>query len=140
MGGNRRGEGMRIAAIDIGTNAVLLLVADVDSHGLTTIHHEQRLPRLGRHVDQRGAIHPSAFDQIGWIVAEYKNLSLQMQADTIVAVATSAVRDAANQKEFISYVEQTTGVHVEVLSGDEEALSMYLGAISGFKEIPTQCA
>jgi len=137
---DRGDEGMRIAAIDIGTNAVLLLIADIDHNGLTTIHHEQRLPRLGRHVDQRGEIHPSAFDQIGWIINEYKNLSQQMKVEKIAAVATSAVRDAANREEFLSYIERNTGIAVEVLSGDEEALSMYLGALSGFQDISSQCA
>jgi exopolyphosphatase/guanosine-5'-triphosphate,3'-diphosphate pyrophosphatase len=62
---------------------------------------------------------------------EYKNLSIQMGAETIVACATSAVRDAANQDAFVRHLKSTTGVDVEVLSGAEEALWTYRGAVSG---------
>ncbi len=123
---------MKIASIDIGTNTVLLLVADIDDNGsITVIEHQQRLPRLGKGVDSKNIIHISAFDRVAWIINEYKNLSAQLGAETILACATSAVRDASNKDEFISFIRSTTGIDVEVLSGDEEALLTYRGAISG---------
>lgn len=131
---------MRIAAIDIGTNTILLLIADIDDDSLRTVHHEERLPRLGRNVDQRGEIHSSAFDRIAWIINEYKNLAVQMRAERIIAIATSAVRDAANKEEFLAYLNQTTGLAPEVLSGDEEAILTYKGALSGFPASVPQSA
>src|SRR5690349_24702795 len=110
---------MRIASIDIRTNTVLLLIADVGEDG--TIHpvaHEQRLPRLGKDVDQRRMISIGAFDKIAWIINEYKNLARQHKTERIVAAATSAVRDAANREEFCSYVLSSTGIGIEILPGE----------------------
>src|SRR5712692_11866951 len=90
----RQGEKdtVRIASIDIGTNTVLLLVAEIDDKGaITPLAFEQRLPRLGKDVDKNRAIQVAAFDKIAWILNEYKNLAQQLRAQRIVACATSAV-------------------------------------------------
>jgi exopolyphosphatase/guanosine-5'-triphosphate,3'-diphosphate pyrophosphatase len=105
----------------------------VDEKGkLHFIHHEQRLPRLGKNVDANGNIQVAAFDRASWILTEYSNLAKQYRTDALTACATSAVRDAANQEEFLSHIKRTTGINVEVLNGDEEALWTYRGALSGF--------
>jgi exopolyphosphatase/guanosine-5'-triphosphate,3'-diphosphate pyrophosphatase len=125
---------MRIASIDIGTNTLLLLVADIDTMGIIElVHHEERVPRLGREVDKKKVIGIAAFDKIGWILNEYKNLAVQNRCDAIVACATSAVRDAANRSDFISYLRSTTGINVEVLTGEEEAVWSYRGALNNIK-------
>jgi exopolyphosphatase/guanosine-5'-triphosphate,3'-diphosphate pyrophosphatase len=124
---------MRIAAIDIGTNTVLLLIADIDPNGsIQPVHNELRFPRLGRDVDKMRMIRPPAFDRIAWVLNEYKNLSIQFKSDLITACATSALRDAANRDEFLAYLRSTAGVEVEILSGEEEARLAYDGALSGF--------
>lgn len=135
-----REEGtVRIASIDIGTNTVLLLVADVNATGtIETVHHEQRLPRLGKDVDQQKRILIPAFDRVAWILNEYKNLALQLRSEKIIACATSAVRDAINGDEFIAYLKQTTGIDVEIISGDEEAALTYKGATGGSKNLVRQ--
>ncbi|HEV8538252.1 MAG TPA: Ppx/GppA family phosphatase [Bacteroidota bacterium] len=123
---------MRISCIDIGTNTVLLLVADIDENGIIhPVEELQRIPRLGKDVDGRNMIHVASFDRVAWIVNEYKNLSNQLGAAKILAAATSAVRDASNRDEFIEYIRSATGLTVEVLPGDEEALWTYRGAVSG---------
>jgi exopolyphosphatase/guanosine-5'-triphosphate,3'-diphosphate pyrophosphatase len=128
---------VRIAGIDIGTNTVLLLVADVDERGaLSPVLNEQRIPRLGRDVDRKKQIHPSAFDRIGWVVSEFKNLAVQLKAERITACATSAVRDAANRDEFLRHLRSTTGIGVEVLPGEDEAYWSYRGAMSGISSVP----
>lgn len=134
MGGARsEADLMRVAAIDIGTNTALLLIADIDEQGaIQPVAHEQRLPRLGKDVDHRKVISVSAFDRIGWILNEYKNTAKQYKADRIIAVGTSAVRDAGNREEFLSYLHSSTGLHVEVLAGGDEALWTYEGAITAF--------
>jgi exopolyphosphatase/guanosine-5'-triphosphate,3'-diphosphate pyrophosphatase len=122
---------LRIASIDIGTNTVLLLVADVEGDGtLHVVEHQQRMPRLGRDVDEKRVIQTSAFDRIAWILDEYRNLAKQLGADRLVAGATAAVRDAVNKDELISYLKQTTGMAVEIISGEDEASLTYLGAVS----------
>ncbi|MBI4548027.1 MAG: Ppx/GppA family phosphatase [Ignavibacteriae bacterium] len=127
---------MKIASIDIGTNTVLLLVADVDTNGVIyPLEQEQRLPRLGKDLDRNKIISTSAFDRISWILNEYKNIAKQHKANRIIAAATSAVRDATNKDEFLSYIKSVTGIDVEVLSGDDEALCTYKGVISEFPQL-----
>ena len=123
---------MKIAAIDIGTNTCLLLVAEVGRDGtVQTLHQEQRLPRLGRSVDRDNLIDPGIFPLIASILIEYKCISAKHGAETLVACATSAVRDASNQRVFLDEIERLSGIRVEVLSGEAEALLTYKGAIGG---------
>ena len=127
---------MKIAGIDIGTNTILLLVGDVDNEGnISTIEHHQRLPRLGKNVDASGMIQRTAFDTIASIIKEYVEIAVRQSVKNIVACATSAVRDAANQKEFLSYIKTTAGINVEILSGEEEARWTYRGAVQGIRSL-----
>ncbi len=123
---------MRVASIDIGTNAVLLLIADIDDNGaIKPVEHRQRFPRLGKEVDNKYIISPSAFETVANVLNEYKNLSQKYEVGNIVACATSAVRDSSNKNEFIKHLKEITGIDVEVISGEDEALISYKGAISG---------
>ena len=132
---------MRIASIDIGTNTVLLLIADIDSNGVIhPVAFEQRLPRLGKDVDHSGRIHLSAFEKISTVLLEYKEIISTFRVKQIVACGTSAVRDAANRAEFVSYILTTTGITVEILSGEEEAVWTYRGAVSGISNVQKQTA
>jgi len=126
---------MRVSSIDIGTNTVLLLVADIDNEG--TIHplaHEQRFPRLGRSVDRSLAIQDSAFSEVVTVLREYQEISAQFGNSVLVVSATSAVRDASNRNDFVAWIRRQTGIQVEVLDGEEEALWTYRGALSGFRD------
>ncbi len=125
---------MRIASIDIGTNTLLMLVADIDTGGhLVQVHHEQRFPRIGRDVDANGLISVGAFDRTAWILVEYINLARQLRSDIIVACATSAVRDARNRSEFLKYLEGAASLNVRILSAEEEARLTYLGVTGGME-------
>ena len=127
---------MTIAAIDIGTNTVLLLVARVDGQGqIETLAYEQRTPRLGRGVDEHRNITRAAMEAVSRVVMEYRVIATSYKAERIVACATSAVRDAKNRRQFISYMKSKTGMDVEVLTGDEEALMTYRGAVSGIRDL-----
>ncbi len=123
---------MIFSGIDVGTNTVLLLIAEVDHHGvITALEQQQRIPRLGKDVDARNEISIPAFDRIAWILNEYRAISQQLNATRILACATSAVRDASNKHEFLGYLRKVTGIDVEVLTGEGEALLTYEGALSG---------
>jgi exopolyphosphatase/guanosine-5'-triphosphate,3'-diphosphate pyrophosphatase len=127
---------MRIASIDIGTNTVLLLVVEIDrNRKMTILEDQQRLPRLGKDVDARGAIGPTSFQRVVDVLDEYKTICDRLKPDKVVAVGTSAVRDAANRKEFSAYVRSRTGINIEIVNGEEEARLAYIGALSGFPEI-----
>lgn len=127
---------MILAAIDIGTNTVLLLVARLDSAGnIEPLAYEQRIPRLGKGVDSGKNLHPEAMRRVVDVLVEYKTICETHNAERVIVCATSAVRDAHNRDEFLALVRKATGFEVEVLSGDEEAYWTYRGAISGIPEI-----
>lgn len=125
---------MRIATIDIGTNTVLLLIVDIDDAGrITTLAYEQRTPRLGKDVDAQKIIGKAAFERVAADLREYKTICSRYSPERIVAVGTSAVRDAKNSVEFITYIKAETGIEVEIVSGEEEAKLAYFGALSGYQ-------
>lgn len=124
------------AAIDIGTNTVLLLVASIENQQLKVIHEEQRIPRLGKGVDAEGSLSEDSMERVIAVLKEYKEfLSANFSGvDEVIVTATSAVRDASNREEFINKVFLLTGYSIRLLSGDEEASFTYRGAISVIDE------
>jgi exopolyphosphatase / guanosine-5'-triphosphate,3'-diphosphate pyrophosphatase len=121
-----------VAAIDVGTNTVLLLVARNDDNGsLFPLVDAHRVPRLGAGVDAQKHLHPDSIRRVLAILQEYCTIATTHGAGHIVACGTSAVRDAANRDEFIADVLRKTGLQLEVLDGEEEAFWSYQGAISG---------
>ena len=123
---------MTIAVIDIGTNTVLLLVARIDNSGaIETLVYEQRIPRLGTGVDAERNLAPESIQRTIDVLKEYKSIMAQHQLDRIVVAGTSAVRDAKNKSELVDRIKRELGLDLEVLSGDDEALWTYRGAISG---------
>ena len=124
---------MRIAAIDIGTNTILMLIADVSADGsLTVVRDEHVIARLGKGVDSLRRITPETFARVHSHLERYKNIADSCQVDKIVAGGTSALRDAANANEFTGFIRQSLGIDIEVLSGQKEAELTYQGAVSEF--------
>ena len=125
-----------LAVIDIGTNTVLLLVAEIgDAGGIHPLAYEQRIPRLGQGVDSRKRLSAGAMQRVVTVLNEYRSIITRHSLSTAVVIGTSAVRDAGNRDEFVSLVHAQTGFTVEVLSGVDEALWTYRGAISGIRGI-----
>jgi exopolyphosphatase/guanosine-5'-triphosphate,3'-diphosphate pyrophosphatase len=127
---------MIISVIDIGTNTVLLLVARVSAAGaITPLLYEQRVPRLGKGVDEHRTLQADSMARVIGVLKEYRDLSAPIRPERTVVCGTSAVRDAANKEEFVGLVARETGYRLEVLSGDQEALWTYRGGVSGVPEI-----
>jgi exopolyphosphatase/guanosine-5'-triphosphate,3'-diphosphate pyrophosphatase len=125
---------MIIASIDVGTNTVLLLVARGGEHGtLIPLVEAYRIPRLGAGVDSDKILRPEAIRRVITVLLEYNEIIARHAVDRIVACGTSAVRDAANRLDFLDQVRRETGLHIEILSGDEEALWSYQGAVSSME-------
>jgi len=123
---------MNMAAIDIGTNTVLLLVASVDDAGtMEALAYEQRVPRLGTGVDASGRLQPGAMDRVLAVLHEYQLLIAPFHPAATAVFGTSAVRDAANRDEFAGRIRRETGLVLEVLTGMDEAYWTYRGALSG---------
>jgi len=123
---------LTLGVIDIGTNTVLLLVARLNqSEEIATLAYEQRIPRLGRGVDATKRIHRDGMERVILVLQEYRSILRTFPVEKIIVAGTSAVRDAANRQEFSELIQKHTGFDLEVLSGKEEALWTYRGAISG---------
>ncbi|PLX23205.1 MAG: hypothetical protein C0600_15590 [Ignavibacteria bacterium] len=127
------GGRMRIASIDIGTNTMLMLIADVNEDGsLTVLSDQQVVARVGKGVNRTGAIDWSAFTRSEQYLSEYLAESRNQNVDIIRCTGTSALRDAKNREDYLEYMQQKLGLEIEILSGEDEALWTYGGAISGF--------
>ncbi|MCC6241947.1 MAG: Ppx/GppA family phosphatase [Gemmatimonadaceae bacterium] len=124
----------RIAAIDIGSNSVRQIVADVSPTGQIRVVDEMKaMPRLGEGLERTGALGQAAMDAACAAIQRMVELARQLGALRIEVVATSAVRDASNGAEFTLRLEQLTGVPVRVLSGEQEALLCHRSALAHFE-------
>lgn len=121
---------MITAAIDIGSNTLLLLVAERNGAKITPLLEHQLVPRLGRGVDKTGELHPESVLKAVTGLQMYRDRIRHEFGDIpVVVTATSAVRDARNGREFLSEVYQKTGFDIRILSGDEEAEVTFKGAL-----------
>jgi exopolyphosphatase/guanosine-5'-triphosphate,3'-diphosphate pyrophosphatase len=111
----------RVAAIDLGTNATRLLVADVDGDEVIELVRRTRITRLGEGVDARRRLLPLPIARVRNVLADYRREAEELGAERVLAVATSAVRDAENGEAFLGEVEWSYGFATRLLSGDEEA-------------------
>lgn len=123
---------MKAASIDIGTNSVLLLVAERTKSGLLVLHEKQELPRLGKGVDRDRNLSIDSQNRVIAVLKSYKEFLNERYpdiAESTIVTATSAVRDAINRNEFIDSVKRETGWNIKLLSGKEEAQITYSGAL-----------
>jgi exopolyphosphatase / guanosine-5'-triphosphate,3'-diphosphate pyrophosphatase len=128
----------RVAAIDIGTNSVRLLVAEVngdvgDDPGapLTTLDRRMRITRLGQGVHALHRLAPEAIERTLTVLREYRGVIDDLGAEHVRATATSAARDSENRDEFFGPATEVLGRSPELLSGEEEARLSFLGATTG---------
>jgi exopolyphosphatase/guanosine-5'-triphosphate,3'-diphosphate pyrophosphatase len=121
---------MRRAVIDIGTNTVKLLVADVQQAQVVTVLSGDRTTRLGEGVDERRQLLPAAIARTVQAVNEFRAEAKTLGATEIIALTTSAARDATNRDEFLDGVRQTCGLEVKLISGEREADLIFRGVSS----------
>lgn len=127
----------RYAAIDCGTNAVRLLVCDVDADGrMSDRHRLLRIVRLGEGVDRTGEFAPAALDRLFTALDEYAGILAHEAPLATRFVATSASRDVANRAEFERGVRARIGRGPDVITGTEEAELSFLGATRGLPGVP----
>ena len=127
---------MRVAAIDIGSNSIRLLVADVDEHGgpdgaLETVARAGEVCRLARGLDRAGTIEEELAQRVGALAAGFVRRARSLGARHIVIGATAAIRNARNGADVAGIVERRSGLPVRVLTGDEEAQLVYRSVILG---------
>src|SRR4029079_2239410 len=120
---------MRLAALDLGSNSFHALIADVGPDGkLAVVDRAKRMPRIGEGIFRTGSISGAARKCAMRALAELLPVIERHRPDAVHAVATAAVRDAANGGSFVADVRARFGLDVRVISGEEEARLSYAGA------------
>ena len=123
---------MRVAAIDIGTNSLHMIVAQVRSdRSFEVVDREKEMVRLGSGGLGGRALTESSMMAALQVLSKFRRLAEAHDVDEIVAAATSAVREADNGREFLTTVRQRTGIRVRVISGTEEARLIHRAAVYG---------
>ncbi|HVW24036.1 MAG TPA: Ppx/GppA phosphatase family protein [Polyangiaceae bacterium] len=120
-----------VAAIDVGTNTVLLLVATGEPSSPTARLERATITRLGEAVDRTGRLASAAMDRTIACLESYARTIAEERVEAVDVVCTSAARDAANGAEFIARAEAVLGTRPRIIGGDEEARLTYEGALSG---------
>lgn len=120
---------MRLAAIDVGTNSVHMVIADVGPDGnIDVIDRVKETVRLGRRAFETGRLSDEAMDLTVRLMVNFKRLMQLRHVHRMRAVATSAVRETRNREEFVSRIRHETGIKVEVIPGAEEARLIFVAA------------
>ena len=122
-----------IAAIDIGTNSIHMVVVEIDSTlpAFHIITKEKDTVRLGDRDPQTGHLTPEAIERSMAALKRCKDLADSLNVRQIIAVATSATREAGNGPAFLQRIQTELGIQVDLISGSEEARRIYLGVLSG---------
>jgi exopolyphosphatase / guanosine-5'-triphosphate,3'-diphosphate pyrophosphatase len=121
----------RVGAVDIGTNSTRLLVADVsDEGGIAEVERRLEITRLGDRVDTDGRLSDAAVARVDAVLERYAARAEELEAGIVLAVATSAVRDAENGREFLDETVARHGFEPRLLTGEEEAEMTYRGVCS----------
>jgi exopolyphosphatase/guanosine-5'-triphosphate,3'-diphosphate pyrophosphatase len=129
----RPAEGVRIAAIDIGSNSIRQIVADVSATGSIRIIDEMKAaPRLGAGLSRAGKLSAGSMRHALEAVQRMTTLARQLGAVRIHVVATSAVREAENRRDFLDLVREETGLKVRLLTGEDEARLSFRSALAHF--------
>ena len=117
----------RRAVIDVGTNSVKLLVAEVEGAVVRPLWEEGHQTRLGESFYSTHRLQSHAIQRTALAVAKYVTLAGSYEVQSIRIIATSAARDAVNQSELLDAIERHTGLASEVVTGEQEAELAYLG-------------
>ncbi|AFY73893.1 exopolyphosphatase [Synechococcus sp. PCC 7502] len=124
-----------ITAIDVGTNSIHMVVVRIETTlpSFNVIATEKATVRLGERCAKTGMLTKEAMERSLLALARCLEISRSFNAEAIISVATSAVREAPNGQEFIDTIEEKLGLTVDLISGQEEARRIYLGVLSALE-------
>jgi exopolyphosphatase/guanosine-5'-triphosphate,3'-diphosphate pyrophosphatase len=124
----------RFATIDVGTNTILLLVAELDEDGAFRVLTDRaEIARLGEGVDRTRSLSAAGVERALVVLREYVHACRNFGVEEIAAAGTSALRDALNAKSFLARLKQEFKLDLRVLSGREEAAYSYLAVQKGLQ-------
>ena len=123
-------EAVRRAVIDVGTNSIKLLVADVSGRDVRPVHEESRQTRLGKGFYATHRLQPESVAHTAAVVWEFVQVAREKNAQAVRIVATSAARDAENPGDLTTAIERAADLKVEIISGEQEAEWVFRGVTS----------
>ncbi len=130
---------MKIAALDVGSNTVLMLVVECGADEQVRVLADMaRITRLGRGVDATGHLDPQSAARTLDTIAEFMDRARSLGAEHIAGVATAGLRDASDGPDFLANVQQRTGLSLEIISGQTEAQLSYLSTQKGLGINPAE--
>lgn len=122
----------RYATLDVGSNSVLIYIAEKDESGdFKTLEDRALITKLGEDLKETGILKPEAMDRTIEALKEFKELMDSYNVDEYVAIGTMALREAKNSKDFLERVEKEAGIKIEVISGEEEARLSHFAVVMG---------
>jgi exopolyphosphatase/guanosine-5'-triphosphate,3'-diphosphate pyrophosphatase len=122
---------MKLAAFDVGSNTVLMLVVETAGDELKQIANFARITRLGRGVDKSGKLDPDSAKHTLDAIVEFSGKARELGVDRMAGVATAALRDVSDGAAFLAQVKQLAGLELEVITGEAEAQLSYLAVERG---------
>ena len=125
----------RWAAIDVGTNSVLLLVAEVHQQRLSRIEEAFQTTRLGEGFPAQKLLTPQAVKRTIAVIQQYLKKAQQLGAQQVIIFATQVLRHAQNAHSFVEQVKKETGLEVTILNEAQEALLSFYGALDSLPEV-----
>ena len=119
----------RVAVIDLGSNSARLIILHIYANGAyNLVYHQKESVRLGEGMGRDQMLQPAAIERALSALRNCGQMCRIMKVDTILAVATAAVRNTRNGPDFLALAEKETGLPIQAISGESEALLGYLGA------------
>lgn len=125
---------MNYAAIDLGTNSCRLLIAGLSAGRLENVCRLTRSNRLGEGLYASNEISEPAMQRTVNCLEEFKSIMAMQKVENFLTIATSAVREAKNQEQFIQFLKNNCAIIPEVISGEKEAQLSYLGVMKDWRE------
>ncbi len=126
---------MRIASIDIGTNTILLLIAEIDQKKLKPLFEAETVVRLGEGLQKNGVLSQEAMERGFQTLTRYLEQCSTMDVKKILAVGTSALREAKNSEYFLKMTKEKLNLSIEIISGEEEAQLSFLAVARDLKDL-----
>jgi exopolyphosphatase/guanosine-5'-triphosphate,3'-diphosphate pyrophosphatase len=125
----------RVASIDIGTNTILLLIAEVVGEKIKPLFEKEFIVRLGEGVHKNGILSKEAMDRGLQTLMQYLERCKAMEVQKIFTVGTSALREAKNSEVFLKLVKRKLGLPIQIISGEEEARLSFLAVARDLNEL-----
>jgi exopolyphosphatase/guanosine-5'-triphosphate,3'-diphosphate pyrophosphatase len=126
---------MRIASIDIGTNTILLLIAEINQKKVNPLFEAETVVRLGKGLQKNGVLSQEAMERGLQTLAQYLERCQALGVQKIFAVGTSALREAKNSDHFLKITKEKLNLSIEIISGEEEAQLSFLAVARDLKEL-----